>query len=251
MEGSFLEQDLASQIPPYEPQYRYESYTVQDGPTFSLRLVERHRLWGHFLWNAGKVAAELIFSHKQEWIAGKSVLEFGAASSLPSIVAAASGASFVCSTDYDDDELIHNIQHNFHANQPLIKAPFLALGYVWGSGMSNTNQPGYTPLLEANGGKPYEFVIMADLVFNHCVRDKLLNSCKALIGPSSLVLVTFTAHRPHLLEEDLKFFSLAQELGFEVEQLPSVETGVMFEEDPGDAAIRAKVWVFIMRLSTK
>ena len=247
MENTFLQQDLP--IDP-QPQYRYEDYTLESGTTFHLRLVQRHRLWGHYLWNAGKVAAELIASHSKDWISGKSVLEFGAASSLPSIVAAASGASFVCSTDYDDDELIENIRHNFDTNQPLVKAPFVATGYVWGSGMSSSGQAGYASLLEANGGKPYDFVIMADLVFNHVVREKLLGSCKAVIGPSSLVLVTFTAHRPHLLEEDLKFFSVAETLGFEVQQQPSVETGVMFEEDPGDAAIRSKVWVFLMRLSS-
>lgn len=225
-----------------EPQYKWEPFNLGQ-ISLQIRLLARHKLWGHYIWNAGKVAASLLLEHSEDWVRGKGVLEFGAGSALPSLVAGCLGASFVCSTDYDDQDLITNIQYNFEHNKTKLTSAHKVIGFKWGTST--------LPLQEANSGKKYDLIILADLLFNHVAHRALLTSLKNCLREegSSFALVTFTPHRPKLLKEDLNFFQLAsEEFGFVVKELPSVNTGVMFEEDPGDATLRGTVFVYTMHL---
>lgn len=171
-----------------------------------------------------------------------SVLEFGSASALPSITAALNGASFVCATDYPDDSLIENIHQNLQANLP-DGSRFSAIGHQWGKPVS--------PILEANGGEPYDLILMADVVFNHTEQRSLLKSCVSCLAPGGVAFVSFSPHRPHLYEKDMRFFEIArEEFSLEVAQLPSLRRQVMFEMDPGDAELRATVFCFLLRRSS-
>lgn len=205
-----------------------------------LRLVGKNPLWGHLLWNAGKVSAEYIDDHSKE-LEGKTVLELGAASALPSLVASLS-AENVVATDYPDPDLLENIECNIatlkeDAGRDL---PISCQGYIWGHDTQ--------PLLDAPGqkGRKFDFVILSDVVFNHTEHEKLLKTCKDTLAPAGQVLVVFTPHRPKLLEKDLAFFPLAEERGFVCEKLFEKQLRPMFEEDEETVPIRSRVYGFIL-----
>lgn len=115
---------------------------VQSGQPgqIELRLPAKHSLWGHWLWcvfrwarftilgpqvspraapliarNAGKVGSNYIDAHKP-FIASKTVLELGAGSALPSLLATMNGASKVVITDYPERSLLENIEFNVDTN---------------------------------------------------------------------------------------------------------------------------------------
>lgn len=229
-------------------QYKWDHFKI-DSISLEIRLLIKHKLWGHYIWNASKVAASLLLQNADQWVVGKSILEFGAGSSIPSLIASCLSCSFVCSTDYNDPNLVDNIKYNFNHNKSLINSPYQVIGFNWGDSSDQ--------LLELNSNQKYDLVILADLVFNHIRHRGLLTNLKECLKRSEndnsttppFALVTFTPHRPKLLEEDLNFFRIAtNEFGFEVVQLNSVEMGVMFEEDPGDARLRSTVFVYTMRL---
>lgn len=77
------------------PQFKTLNYTSNySGLRFSLRLLNKHNLWGHLLWNGAKWTAEYLQMHP-ELVEGKRVLELGAGAGLPSVIAANLKASKV------------------------------------------------------------------------------------------------------------------------------------------------------------
>ena len=60
-----------------------------------MRLVGQNPLWGHMLWNAGRILARYIEENPLV-VKGKTVLELGAGAGLPGVVAGISGAEKVC-----------------------------------------------------------------------------------------------------------------------------------------------------------
>ena len=67
---------------------------------------------GQFLWNAGRVMAAHLEDNAGQLVKGRTVLELGAASGLPSIVCALNGARRVVATDYPDADLLGNLTAN-------------------------------------------------------------------------------------------------------------------------------------------
>ncbi|KAJ2441844.1 Protein N-terminal and lysine N-methyltransferase efm7, partial [Coemansia sp. RSA 2337] len=65
--------------------------------------------------NAAKVFANYLDECKHV-VQGKSVLELGAASALPSLVSACNGACQVVITDYSDHDIVDNIWKDADAN---------------------------------------------------------------------------------------------------------------------------------------
>jgi nicotinamide N-methyltransferase len=82
------------------------------GEVLRLRLVGHNPLWGHLLWNAGRVVSDYIEQASTRLVNGKFVLEFGAGAGLPGFVALKCGASQVVVTDYPDPDLIENLRYN-------------------------------------------------------------------------------------------------------------------------------------------
>ncbi|RKP12167.1 hypothetical protein BJ684DRAFT_11904, partial [Piptocephalis cylindrospora] len=170
----------AYKVPEPEPTFvtfTREAAQVQAGSPeeLKLRLVGSHPLWGHLLWNAAKRFAWRLDGEK-ELVRGKRVLELGAAAGLPSLVAAANGASTVVVTDYPDPDLMGNIQDNVQANFPeLVESGVLVpKGYIWGQDVmplmlegSSTGKP-----------EPFDVIILSDLLFNHSQHGNLLSTCK-------------------------------------------------------------------------
>ena len=60
----------------------------------NIRLIGKHPLWAHYLWNAAKVLSD-YFDMNPKDIRGKNVLELGAGGALPSLVAACNEAQKV------------------------------------------------------------------------------------------------------------------------------------------------------------
>lgn len=221
------------------------------GGDLELRLVGEHSLWAHHLWNAGRVAAQILDGlilqeESQQWTpCGRSFLEVGAGAGLPSLVAALQGAACVVVSDYPDQDLLDNLAINVEKNIPEASRDRIhVLGHLWGSDV--------TPLLEKlpedRREEGFDVIILSDVVFNHCVHRQLLQTCRRALSPNGSILVTFTHHRPWLAEKDLHLFELAaeEEFSFLSEKVTEVHMEPMFEEDPGDATVRATVHVYRM-----
>jgi len=83
-------------LPP-PPSPTTTTYTLGTPPqeTLTLRLVGHNPLWGHALWNAGKITSAYLETHASDLVSGKAVLELGAGAGLPSLTCALRGASQV------------------------------------------------------------------------------------------------------------------------------------------------------------
>lgn len=82
-----------------------------------LRLTPKHSLWGHWVWNAGKVASEFI-DGRPEFVRGKTVCELGAGAGLPSLLCLMKDATKVVITDYPEKRLLENLEVNVDLNFP-------------------------------------------------------------------------------------------------------------------------------------
>jgi nicotinamide N-methyltransferase len=97
--------------PPGSASYRRPS----NGQLVQLVTAGRSPLWGHIVWNAGRVMADYIEGNPAI-VLGKSVLELGAGAALPAIVAALNGAKCVTITDYPDGDLVESMTQNVAQN---------------------------------------------------------------------------------------------------------------------------------------
>lgn len=115
--------------------------------------------------------------------------------------------------------------------------PSLIQGHCWGKDV--------TPLLASlpPSHPRFDTLILSDLVFNHSQHRHLLKSCLSTSAPTSELLVFYTHHRPRHAENDLNFFNLAREEGWECEEVVEEWTGVMFGADAhlGEEKMRGTV----------
>ncbi|CBJ30478.1 conserved unknown protein [Ectocarpus siliculosus] len=129
--------------------------------TLKLSLVNsRHSLWGHRLWNAALLLADMV--DKDEFdVRGKRVLELGAGAGLPALICALKGATKVVISDYatsTDAALMVPIQINIDRVQPefVPEGTLHAVGHVWGQAVEDLLVPLRTgsslSLRHENGG---------------------------------------------------------------------------------------------------
>jgi nicotinamide N-methyltransferase len=235
-----------------EPQPTFETYrrasaNVKAGQpaAIKVRLVGRSPLWGHLLWNAGKVTTEYLDTHRElTW--DKTVLELGAAAALPSLICSLSAKRTVI-TDYPDPELIENIEINVCNFRRDCKASKYSLndvtvaGYIWGNDTSE--------LLDLNNGK-YDLIILSDLIFNHTEHRKLVTCCNELLSDNGKLFVVFTPHRPKLYHKDMEFFEIANKVaGFQFTKVIEEKLQPMFEEDEETKELRSMVFGYILERS--
>lgn len=244
--------------------------------TINLRLVGKSPLWGHLLWNAGKLTTDYLDEHRDTLIAGKTVLELGAAAALPSLVAAFS-AKKVTITDYPDPELITNIEYNVH-NGGLgteIEQKIKVLGYIWGNDVTelldaisddparqeavNGSAEGHVHNIERTAistpptdAQKYDVIILSDLIFNHSEHKKLIASMDKTLKSDGKALVVFSPHRPKLYHKDLEFFTLAKELAdFDVVEKFERDYTPMFVEDDETKELRGKAFGYLLQRAKK
>ena len=95
---------------PATPPPTFSTHTLLSGEKLTLRLVGHDPLWGHHLWNSGRVIAKYLESHKEDVVRDREVLELGAGAGLPGLVCAAvGGARRVC---------VHTLQQIFSRKEP-------------------------------------------------------------------------------------------------------------------------------------
>lgn len=188
------------------------------------------------LWNAGRISSDYIETHAPTLIAGKDVLELGAAAGVPSIVSAIKGARTAVMTDYPDPDLVDNMRQNAEASAPLIPnnppSSLHVTGYKWGSDVQ--------PLLEYIPGeskdRKFDVLIMADVVYSHREHGNLVKTMQQTMKreKDAVALVIFTPYEPWLLPQTERFFPLAQANGFTVTKVfEKLTEKVLFEDDPG------------------
>ncbi len=237
---------------PPSPPSTTETHTLLTGQVLTLHLVGHNPLWGHHLWNAGRLISTYLESNPSV-IAGKTVLELGAGAGLPSLVCAHLKAKKVVVTDYPDPDLVANLWKNIDifedANEkegPEAEKSIVAEGYCWGADA----QPLLSHLPSDSATRGFDVLILADLLFNHSEHGKLVATIEYTLSKSreAKTLVFFTPYRPWLFERDMAFFELVKEKGFEVEKVLEEKTEkVMFEEDRGDEELRRTVFGFVVR----
>ncbi|KAI9729417.1 MAG: nicotinamide n-methyltransferase [Claussenomyces sp. TS43310] len=254
--------DLFADPPDYyppSPTPTTETYTLLAGSAVSVRLVGHNPLWGHHLWNAGRILSEYLESNVS-LIQGRTVLELGAGAGLPSLICASLGANKVVVTDYPDPDLIENLWYNIdHSglNEGGVASNkddadgkrIVAEGYTWGADpaslLSHITKTSLQSTTETTTPAGFDVLILADLLFNHSEHTKLVSTIQRTLSHSSAAkaLVFFTPYRPWLLSKDLTFFDLMREAGFAVEKvLETKMEKVMFEKDPGDEELRRTVF---------
>ncbi len=105
--------------------------------------------------------------------------------------------------------------------------PIVVDGYVWGADvrplLAHIAKP---PGREEGGGRDgagpkFDVLVLADLLFWHSEHGNMLSSLANSLSKkrAGKAFVVFTSYRPWLAHEDLAFFDLAREQGFEVEQI--------------------------------
>jgi len=233
---------------PPSPKPTTETHTLLSGRILTLRLVGHNPLWGHHLWNAGRLISTYL-EKNPSFITHKTVLELGAGAGLPSLVCGVLGAKKVVVTDYPDPDLVENLWKNIDAcaigGDEGKERRIVAEGYCWGADPKPLLA--HLPHSEVPG---FDVLILADLLFNHSEHGKLVATIQATVAKNedAKALVFFTPYRPWLYEKDMAFFDLVREAGFSVEKvLEEKLEKVMFEKDPGDEELRRTVFGYVVK----
>lgn len=233
---------------PDPPQGTLATYsTLTTNTDLQINLIGSSPLYGHILTHACLYLAKYIEKTAPETIRGKTVLEVGSGGALPSILSAHLGAKYVVSTDYPDTDLIVNIEKNIGENN--VTANCSVLGYIWGN---DTSEIVSTLSKHTNDeNTTFDVIILSDVIFNHSEHLKLLKSCKELLTPGTgKILVTFSPHRPKLLDDDLAFFNTAQQppFNFTPHFIEMEHWSPLFKDDTDETTteIRSRVYFYIL-----
>lgn len=233
---------------------KYDEYvrtnSMQDGvKNLKLALVSRHHsLWAEFVYNASRVLADYI---DQSIIPcqGKNCLELGAGAGLPGLMAALNGCSISVITDYGtevDRSLITAIDINITEIQKHLPegSELFGLPYVWGYPVGSLCSP--------LGGRKFDIIFLADLIFNRSEHKKLLWTVKECLKPmDGVAWVSFSHHDPQKKILDLNFFTLAEseEFGFTVMKFSEqVRQSYPFVEQDGLDDQRGIVYIYTLKL---
>lgn len=213
---------------------KYDTYTRHPAKnsdqlsikTLTLALVKRHHsLWAEYIYNAARILADYIDSHRIN-CRGKKCLELGAGAGLPSVIAALNDAKEVVISDYghnNDLSLIHAINVNIAYIQPYLpllnddtRCILRGCEYIWGNSInklvygSEANDSTSTTS-NINENDLFDVIFLADLLFNRSEHHKLLYSIKKLLKHDGIAYITFSHHDPKKSHLDLNFFTLAQQ----------------------------------------
>lgn len=209
---------------------------------------EHHSLWGHKLWNASLVLADMMDAGELD-VRGKTTLELGAGAALPSLVAALNGAAKVVATDYaipSDTVLVDNVRDNLMRYQVggekavawgsraagdgaeedakeggggwrgVPEGVMHAEGHTWGYPCGDMLAHVGGEEADDLSGLPsagFDVVFMADLVFNRSEHEKLLMTLARTLAADGVAYVTYSHHDPSKRDLDMNFFTLAAEPG--------------------------------------
>jgi len=229
-----------------KPKGHLVKFSTVQGIPIDIHLIGISPLYGHILTNACKYIAKYLEINRGTLVKNKTVIEFGSGGALPSILCAKLGASMSLATDYPDPDLVNNIDSNIQRNQ--VQNNCKALGFIWGNDIHDILSIISRPPIER---KTFDTLILSDVIFNHTEHYKLLKTCKQLVTPKTgKILVTFSPHRPKLLDADLSFFEKAQEqpYNFHVDFVEMVHYSPLFKDDKDESTIeiRSRVYMYVL-----
>lgn len=114
-------------------------------------------------------AARYLADHLPDDLAGKRLLELGAAAGLPGIVAAVGGVEPGCVvlSDYPDPGILKQLEENVSLNRGESRVRVEVRGHCWGT----------EEALEELGGERFDVVMAADILWKEEAHEAL---CKTL-----------------------------------------------------------------------
>lgn len=116
-------------------------------------------LMAQYVWQSSISLADMLATGEIH-VAQQSIVELGAGSALPSIVAATAraGPRRVVVTDYPEDAIVDTMKRNVEENVPAdARRSVHVVGFKWGESIE--------ALVEANGGRRFDVIIMADTLW--------------------------------------------------------------------------------------
>ncbi|GHJ87627.1 hypothetical protein NliqN6_4029 [Naganishia liquefaciens] len=200
------------------------------------------------IFNSGLVMAEMMELGRIK-PAGTRILELGASTSLPTLLASSfdSPPDSILTTDYPDAILIKNLQGNLQRNAHLAKCPITAQGYKWGDDVE--------PLLATlpDPTKGFTLLILSDTLWLHDEHTNLLRTISNTLSRTEPGYVYFTtghyAKRPiveeffHRIETEVEMEYEEMTYGDKWEGEMPVDIGVGPERHYLDVR-KAAVWCF-------
>ena len=128
--------------------------------------ANKKSLFATFIWSGSIKLAEKLVEYKDS-INGRSVLEFGAAAGLPSLVCGRLSAELVCSSDYPSKSVIDVLRRNIDVNTKHTRCgtgdngkfgrdttEYHIVEHIWGEDAS--------PLKMANHNRKYDIILAAE-----------------------------------------------------------------------------------------
>ena len=239
---------------PSTPPPTTQEYKMKSGKVIKLRLVGHSATEAHHLWNGAKIITD-YFEEDPARVRGKTVLELGAASGLPSLAAGILGAEKVVMTDYPDPDLVMNMQMNIDMCDEMeeprgrIERTIVATGFVWGADpkplLARLPPPSQSEDASAAG---FDLLILADLLFRHSEHGALVRTIKETLRRGGIAYVFFTSYRPWKQDLDMRFFDVARGAGLAVDRVVEHKLDKpMFDGDPGDLEVQKTVRGYTVR----
>jgi len=177
--------------------------------------------YGLFIWPSSKVLAEYIWSIRES-IKGKQILEVGAGTSLPGLVAAACGAHVVLTDREDAPHILENCRSIVHVNNPVYfiqrvdnahskqQEVFLdvtVVGFTWGRFSSKVVQL-----------RPPDFILGADCFYDNTEVFEDLIASVAYFIKKKPSLRFLTAYQERSAQKTIKF--LLQRWNLRAREIP-------------------------------
>lgn len=162
-------------------------------------------LYANYVWPGSLVLADHLLAHSEE-LRGKDVLELGAGTALPSLLACKLDARMVVTTDYPDPVVIDNMVALQSANHC---SRMTVLPHQWGHEHETQH------LKELSTDKQgFDLILLGEVLWKDTYKQHgaLLASVSGCLKPTGVVLLA-VVHRPtdgHTAENDLEFLRRAQ-----------------------------------------
>ncbi|KAI9906329.1 hypothetical protein PsorP6_002935 [Peronosclerospora sorghi] len=215
----------------YDPEYYVLEINVgASAPPFRISVADDDggipaSLFACSVWNGARFLSMYI-SRQPQLVRGHTVVEFGAASALPSLVALHFGATVAVMTDYPNELLLKNIELNIRRNEHLLGDGRREVrGHLWGSETTDilkcleTPSPNTKPVASSDAtiapvasSTQFDIAIVAECLWLHHLHEQLLESITSCLAPHGKVLVSFAHHVPGHEQNDLSFFTKAKTL---------------------------------------
>ncbi|KAL9264798.1 Histone-arginine methyltransferase METTL23-like protein [Drosera capensis] len=165
-----------------------ESETESDN--FTIHIIENIREeYGMFVWPCAVVLAEYVWQQRDRFRGGVNVLEIGAGTALPGLVAARVGADVTLSDDSEKLEVLENIRSVCDLNKLDCQVAGIQWG-VWDEYMFDCHP---------------KIILGADVLYDSSAFDNLFSTVTFLLqnSPGSVFITTYHNRSGHHLIEFL------------------------------------------------